>query len=203
MFQSASTIRPLAFLSRYRRQVFLTLQYLTHLSRGFECYWDIDALWSRPEGWTINIVGLQRPGYQYSTDWAIGPSLTGAESTIKFHPVSFDSQAVVAARCGTSKSVATAIDITASRGLANSPWPKFQGDSQNTGQGVGTGTIGIQAWSVGIYGAVLTSPALGQGEGAICTTSNGLLADLDSSGMPKWAVYWEQKYLTTVDTPLA
>lgn len=72
-----------------------------------------------------------------------------------------------------------------SMGLVGSPWPKFHGDSANTGRGYGTGATGLIAWKDHLE--FPDSPSIGpDGTVFICTNDGYVCALNPATGAPKW-----------------
>jgi outer membrane protein assembly factor BamB len=71
--------------------------------------------------------------------------------------------------------------------LANSPWPRFHGNNQNTGLGIGGGSKGELVWKYTTQGGVRSSPAIAA-DGSICFGSeDGNVYMLNPDGSFKWA----------------
>ena len=86
---------------------------------------------------------------------------TSATFTIDTSAVSTNTLATITTSLGTSAQSAS-LTVTATTALANSAWPKFHGNSQNTALGLGQGSIGSLVWGFqtqSIIGA--SSPAIG------------------------------------------
>src|SRR5579862_2456247 len=69
----------------------------------------------------------------------------------------------------------------------NAPWPKFAKDNQNTGQGVGSGAIGVEKWSFQTGGQIRGGPVVGS-DGTIYFGSNdGTIYAVNPDGSLKWS----------------
>jgi outer membrane protein assembly factor BamB len=81
----------------------------------------------------------------------------------------------------------TDIQVVAKQGLATSAWPKFRGDTQNTGRGGGAGATGVKKWEFLTGNTIGSSPAIGS-DGTIYIGSNDFkVYALDGvTGAKKW-----------------
>jgi outer membrane protein assembly factor BamB len=72
---------------------------------------------------------------------------------------------------------------------AAAPWPKFQGNSRNTGMGIGGGSNGQLRWSFQRGGNFRSSPAIAADGTIYITDDIGYVLALDSVGTQKWSFY--------------
>ena len=72
-------------------------------------------------------------------------------------------------------------------GLANSPWPKFHGNSRNTGLGGGGGAVGTKKWEFLTGNSVESSPAIGADGTVYVGSDDKKVYALDgATGAKKW-----------------
>ena len=70
--------------------------------------------------------------------------------------------------------------------LANTVWPKFRADNQNTGRGKGSGAVGQKKWEFSTSGSISGSATI-DSDGTVYFASNGILYALDgNTGVKKW-----------------
>jgi outer membrane protein assembly factor BamB len=91
---------------------------------------------------------------------------------------------------GGGKTGTVTMEVVAQGGLADSPWPTFQRDSQRTGRSPFRGPESPQTrWSFETSGPIWSSPVIGA-EGTIYATSlDGWLYALSSAGQKKWSLH--------------
>lgn len=88
---------------------------------------------------------------------------------------------------GKSTQVSVTVSTTASGGLANSPWPKFRGNAQNTGAGAPSNAVGAIRWVLSTGGFVYSSAAIGSDGTVYEGSGDGKLYAINgSSGAIKW-----------------
>jgi len=72
-------------------------------------------------------------------------------------------------------------------GLARCPWPKFQGNAQNTGVGLGSGATGRKKWVFRTGGVIRSAPAIGcDGTVYVWSFDGNLYAVSADTGKEKW-----------------
>ncbi len=72
-------------------------------------------------------------------------------------------------------------------GLAQSPWPKFRGDAQNTGRGMGRGATGSLRWQFTTGSYVESSPVIGvDGTVYVASYDHKVYALDGSTGAKRW-----------------
>jgi outer membrane protein assembly factor BamB len=72
--------------------------------------------------------------------------------------------------------------------LAKSPWPKFHANAMNTGQGAGSGAVGVLKWSFKTGDQVSCSPAIGvDGTVYIGSYDHNVYALDGATGTKKWS----------------
>ncbi len=118
-----------------------------------------------------------------------GPAYLTAEAR-----ANADGSGAVLASGQTSLVVRTDVDnapqltLVAAGGLANSPWPKFRGNAQNTGRGTGSGAAGTLKWAFATNAAIESSPAIGSDGTVYVGSGYGTLYALNgSTGAKRWA----------------
>ncbi|MDR3688986.1 MAG: PQQ-binding-like beta-propeller repeat protein [Fimbriimonas sp.] len=84
-------------------------------------------------------------------------------------------------------SLAISLAITKSVVLADSGWPKFHGNAQNTGQATGSGALGNKKWSVNTAWVIgSSSPALAADGTVYCGSWDSNVYAISSSGIVQW-----------------
>jgi len=85
------------------------------------------------------------------------------------------------------KSQTALLSVTISHYLANSAWPKFHGNAQNTGLGFGAGAIGSLKWSYATGAEIgASSPSIGADGTVYIGSWDGNLYAIDPTGGVKW-----------------
>lgn len=112
---------------------------------------------------------------------------TSATFTIDTAAVTSNTSSVITASVGLSSRSAS-LTISTATALANSAWPKFHGNSQNTGLGLGSGSVGSLVWSFktsDIIGA--SSPSIGA-DGTIYVGSwDSNVYSINKNGTLQWS----------------
>ncbi len=111
---------------------------------------------------------------------------TSATFAITTQSVSTETLALITALAPAGSSRQAALTVQALGGLANSSWPKFQGNAMNSGLGISSGAKGNIKWSYGTAGQVWTPLAIGSNGTIAFGTISGNLAVYSTSGEQLW-----------------
>jgi len=111
---------------------------------------------------------------------------TSATFPVKATFVYPSGDATISATSG-STSATGSLHVIAGSPLANSPWPKFQADQQNTGRSTGLGPRGSVAWKFNLYGGNFDLPIVGP-DGQIYVSNQDWLNCFKSDGTPQWTL---------------
>jgi len=139
-----------------------------------------------PVGGTQINLSSNNAAAQVPASLTIAAGATSGSTTISTTAVSSQTVATLTGKdpSGTSQSGQLTIQIPS--GLAGSPWPKFRGDTQNTGQGLGSGATGTKKW-VALANQTSSSSVAIDVDGTLYVgADNGKLYALKPDGTTKW-----------------
>ena len=137
-----------------------------------------------PSGTAVKLSGNNSAVAKVPASVTVPANTTSTYASLTTTTVGMNVPVAVTGQIGSATSIYTTLVVESALG---SPWPKFHGNTQNTGVGLGSGAVGTGTWSVTSGGDNACDPVIGTSND-VYFCDGGLLYAVSPSGSTLWTL---------------